>query len=315
MLTVIGEALIDMVGDREDRATYRALPGGSPLNVAIGTARLGCDTTLMARLSDDAFGRALRGHAEANGVRLALHDPALEPSTLAIASVGADGVATYAFYIEGTADWQWTPDELRRVPTDSTLVHTGSLASWIAPGATLIAEALRLRRAGGQSLLSYDPNVRPGLLPGPDAARELVEPYLRIAHLVKASDADLAWLYPGRDPLESLRAWSAVGPDLVVLTRGGDGAVAMTADGAVVERPARPTAVVDTVGAGDAFMAGLLCALTARALNRADGLSAIAGDTAAVLLDEAGTVASLTCARPGADPPTAAELAAALGAG
>ncbi|MCU1690756.1 MAG: PfkB domain protein [Jatrophihabitantaceae bacterium] len=315
MLTVIGEALIDMVGRRgsaQDRSTYRAIPGGSPLNVAVGLARLGGPTTLLARLSGDAFGQVLRAHALGNGVALAGPGDVPEPSTLAIASLDEEGIASYAFYVGGTSDWQWTAEELRRIPADTTILHTGSLASWIAPGGALITETLQIRRASAQCVISYDPNVRPGLLAGPDAARELIEPYLRIAHIVKASDADLEWLYPDRDPLDSLRAWSGSGPDLVVLTRGGQGAAAIGSDGALVTQMARPVQLVDTVGAGDAFMAGLLGAVRSHGLDRPDAIGRL--DAAAIdgLLREAGEVAALTCEREGADPPTAAQLAAAL---
>lgn len=315
MLTVIGEALIDMVGQRgtvQDHAIYRALPGGSPLNVAVGLARLGCPTTLLARLSGDAFGQVLAAHASSNGVHLAGPRDVAEPSTLAVASLGEDGIATYAFYVEGTSDWQWTPEELRRIPTETTILHTGSLASWIAPGSTLITETLQIRRASGHPLITYDPNVRPSLLAGRDAARDLIEPYLRIAHVVKASDADLEWLYPDRDPLESLRAWADAGPDLVVLTRGGDGAAAMGIDGTLVTQPARPVTLIDTVGAGDAFMAGLLDAVRTRGLDRPAALTGLDADTIGELLSAAGEVAALTCEREGADPPTAARVAEAL---
>jgi fructokinase len=312
MLTVIGEALIDMVGHRgsaaHDRDTYRALAGGSPLNVAVGLARLGCPTTLLARLSGDAFGQLLAAHAHLNGVRLAGPKDAPEPSTLAIATVDPMGIATYAFYVEGTSDWQWTSDELRAIPAETTILHTGSLASWIAPGRSLITDTLQARRSSGQCLISYDPNVRPGLLGGPAAARDLIEPYLPIAHVVKASDADLAWLYPDRDPLESLRAWADAGPDLCVLTRGGDGAAAIGANGTLVTSSARQVALIDTVGAGDAFMAGLLWTIRARGLDRPDGLGGLDVGAIADMLRDAGEVAALTCERVGADPPTAAQL-------
>lgn len=315
MLTVIGEALIDMVGgsgSAQDRATYRALPGGSPLNVAVGAARLGCPTTLLARLSGDVFGQVLADHAHGNDVQLAGARGVAEPSTLAIASLDQMGIATYSFYVEGTSDWQWTSEELRRIPTETTILHTGSLASWISPGSMLIGEALQIRRASGQCLISYDPNVRPGLLAGPERARDLIEPYLRLAHLVKASDADLAWLYPDRDPLESLRIWAAAGPEVVVLTRGAQGAVAIATDGTLVTAPARPVRLRDTVGAGDAFMAGLLAAVIAGGLDRPGALSGLDPAPIGELLSYAGEVAALTCERDGADSPTATELADAL---
>jgi len=316
MLTVIGEALIDLIESPDSspaapHGSYRARPGGSPLNVAVGLARLECPTTLLARVSADAFGRVLAQHASANGVVLGGPVGVPEPTTLAIVSLDPDGIAAYSFYVEGAADWQWTPEELRAIPVDSTILHTGSLASWIAPGSTLIAETLQIRRAGGECVISYDPNVRPALLAGPEDARDRIEPYLRIAHIIKASDADLAWLYPDRDPLDSLREWADSGPDLTVLTRGGAGATAIAADGTVVEVPAPPVELVDTVGAGDAFMAGLLAAIHRRGLDRPEALAGLDGALVEQLLIDAGDVAALTCERAGAEPPTAAELAAA----
>jgi fructokinase len=311
VLTVIGEALIDLVASRSEPAQFRALPGGSPLNVAVGLARLGAPTTLMCRLSRDQFGRALRRHAVDNGVDLGVAVDADEPSTLAIASLDEAGAASYSFYVEGTADWQWSDQELGRVPAATTILHTGSAASWMAPSGPRIAAMLAARQRGGQVLISYDPNVRPSLIHEPTAARELIERYVRVAGVVKASDEDLDWIYPGRDPVESARAWARLGPALIVLTRGADGSVAVRADGREMARPARAAAVVDAVGAGDSFMAALLATIHADGLADGGQLNVDSDDVLATLLDTASTAAALTCERAGADPPTRDELATA----
>jgi fructokinase len=309
MVCVIGEALIDLVMDPATASSagpkgYLAHPGGSPFNVAVGLARLGQPTQLLGRLSGDAFGRQLRAHAEANGVDLGYAVDAAEPSTLAVVSLDADRNATYDFYRTGTADWQWSAAELDRMPAGTEWLHTGSLASWIEPGAAVIAAQLRRRRAEQPVVVSYDPNIRPALLTDHGAALAQVEAMVGLADVVKASAEDLDWLYPGQDADRVLRRWRELGPTVLVMTDGGRGARFLDADGEVATVPSRPVAVVDTVGAGDAFMAGLINALIG------SGFSAGSAVPAGVV-DEAILVAALTCARAGANPPTAAELAAA----
>ncbi|HEV2886606.1 MAG TPA: carbohydrate kinase [Jatrophihabitans sp.] len=312
MVCVIGEALIDLVMQEADAGatgpkSYLAHPGGSPFNVAIGLARLGQPARLLARLSGDAFGRQLRAHAEANGVDLSYAVHAAESSTLAVVSLDAERNAAYDFYRTGTADWQWRTAELDRMPADTSWIHTGSLASWTEPGAGVIADQLRRRRGRQPVVVSYDPNIRPALLPEHRSAVEQVEAMVGLADVVKASAEDLDWLYPGQGADQVLRHWQGLGAAVVVVTDGGRGARLLAGDGEVAAVPARPVTVVDTVGAGDAFMAGLINALVTA------GFSAAAPASAAVAaaVAEAILVAALTCARAGANPPTAAELAAA----
>lgn len=318
MVCVIGEALIDLVMNTapEQAAgnrTYTAHPGGSPFNVAIGLARLGQPAQLLGRLAVDAFGRQLRSHAEANGVDLSIAVRAAEPSTLAVVSLDSDRNATYDFYVRGTADWQWTADELDRSPADTSWMHTGSLASWTAPGAPVIREHLQRRRSAAPVVMSYDPNVRPALMPEHADAVAQVEATVALSDVVKTSAEDLDFLYPGVAVEKALARWRAAGPRLVVVTDGANGARAMTADGTVLGVQARTVDVVDTVGAGDAFMAGLINALIRAGFDSrpdSDG-SQLSGSVLTEVLDEAILVAALTCARAGANPPTAAELDAA----
>jgi fructokinase len=318
MLSVIGEALIDLVQSADAAAgtaaggppSYLAHPGGSPYNVAIGLARLGHPALLQARLSGDTFGRQLRAHAAANGVDLSIAIAATEPTTLAIVGLDSAGNATYDFYLNGTADWQWTTSELGLTPAGTTWVHAGSLASWTEPGASIIGEHLGQLREAGTTVISYDPNVRPLLMPDHDAGVEAIEAMVRLAHVVKASSEDLEWMYPDRFIGDVLEHWRSMGPDLVVVTDGSRGAHALTRDGEALTVAARSVAVVDTVGAGDAFMAGLIGALSRLNLQQ-DGLAA---EQAQLVLSEAMLVAALTVQKAGANPPTAAELAAARSA-
>jgi len=308
MLTVLGEAIVDLVGEEGWR--YRAHPGGSPLNVAVGLGRLGQPTSLAARLSRDAFGALFREHLDSAGVDPRHLVAAEEPSTLAVATLDAAGVASYDFWTEGTADWQWTAAELAGVVDDETVVlHTGSIALELEPGASRIVELLRRIRHAGRTAISYDPNVRMARRGSAAEGRRSVERVVALADLVKVSSEDLGWLYPGEDPVVAARRWSGIGPSLVVVTLGSGGAVALPAGGGQLARPAPPVTVVDTVGAGDAFMSGLLAALADRgALRPRADLSGV--DVAAVL-DRACLVAALTCARAGADPPTLDDVRAA----
>ena len=309
-VTVIGEALIDLVPGPDPRS-FLALPGGSPYNVAIGLARLGHDTTLMARLADNAFGRLLRERAAAEGIRLGAAPHASEPTTLAVVSLDDEARASYDFYLDGTADWQWTSDEIGRAPRTTAVLHFGSIASWTPPGDEHILGLASLMRDRADVLVTYDPNIRPGLLADHDQGQRLAERSIRLAHLVKASAEDISWLYPGRALDEVARHWLGLGAIVVVITDGGNGADAVTADGSLVHRPAREVTLADTVGAGDSFTAGLLGSLIRRNLHSPAHLARCPAQQLSAAVDDAILVAALTCQRAGNDPPTLAEATAA----
>lgn len=309
MLTIIGEALVDLV-DSGDLETFTAHPGGSPLNVAVGVARLGHDASMMARLSTDTFGRVLRRHAERNRVDLTAAPVATEATTLAVVSLDEEGRASYDFYLDATADWQWTAEELSRIPDGTTILHTGSLASWTAPGGEFIAGLVRRIRATGNIVISYDPNVRPRLLGSPERGQALVERSVAAAHVVKASDEDLRWLYPGAWPAAIAADWLKLGAALVVVTQGAQGATAYTEHTRPVQRAAPVISLVDTVGAGDAFTSGLLSALDDRHVD-VPSLATLTEDDLGDIVDHAILVSALTCERAGADPPTRSQVAEA----
>jgi len=306
---VVGEALIDLI-PAEDGA-YLARPGGSPLNVAVGLARLGQHTAAGARLSADPFGKVLRQHLERSGVDPRFVQAAAEPTTIALLKL-TSGQAEYEFSAGG-ADFRWTAGELEFLPGGARAVHFGSLASWLAPGDAAIAAAVSRVRAAGQVLVSYDPNVRPALQRDAAAARRQVEESVALAHVVKASSEDLTWLYGPAAPAEVAQRWLGLGAGLVVVTSGAGGATGWTRTGPAVSRPAYAGPVVDTVGAGDAFTSGLLDALArADLLQPAAVTAGLPGPALAAVLDEASLVAGLTCGRPGANPPWRAEVDAHL---
>jgi fructokinase len=299
---VIGEALVDLVPDGP-AAVYRAHSGGSPFNVAVGLARLQNPTSLMARLGDHGFGRTLRDAAAAEGIDLGAAPDAPEPATLAVVSLDDDGHATYEFYLQGTADWQWSATELSRLPADAEVLHFGSIAAWTPPGNERIDAFIRDVRATRDVLVSYDPNIRASVIGERALARELVERSVGSAHVVKASREDLEWLYPGRPVEESAAEWSAAGPVLVVITDGAHGAAAYRDGREPQHQRGRAVSLVDTIGAGDAFTAGMLNGLVRRGLQAPASVAELSDAKLGKVLEEAVLISSVTCERAGADPP------------
>jgi fructokinase len=302
MFVVVGEALVDLVGQRGSR-TLVAHPGGSPANVALGLARLGDQVSLLTHLGRDSFGEMVSAHLRASGVQVDGGPGAGAKTSLAVASLAA-GVATYDFRIE------WDVGELAPLPVEARCVHTGSLATALQPGAAQVTDLLERERQRGRVTISYDPNVRPALLGSPEEARPGIEHLVSLSDVVKVSDEDLRWLYPDRRDVDVARDWLALGAPLVVVTRGGAGVFAVTA-GLELDRPATPIDLVDTVGAGDSFTAGLLDGLGRADLlggARREALAGIDESSLVSVLDEASLIASITCSRPGADPPTRAEV-------
>lgn len=304
VIAVAGESLVDLVPGPE-HGYWRALPGGSPANTAVALARLGAPVAYLGRLSRDAFGRDIRAHLTASGVVVDHVVEAPEPSTLAVVSRDEGGAASYGFYLTGTSDFAWRPGETPRLPSGCVAVHVGSLAAVLDPAARVVADLVR--SVAETAVRSFDPNVRPGAGVARDEYRSRVERLVADSDLVRASADDLAWLYPGVTPLDAARGWVGGGRRLVVVTYGGDGATGVTAD-SVVRVPAPAVAVVDTVGAGDAFTAGLLVALAERGrLDRRLLAGLDAGELAACLAFAA-RVAAVTCGRDGADPPWRREI-------
>lgn len=298
-LLVVGEALVDIVERRGHPRTEH--PGGSPANVALGLARLGRSPLLLTRIGTDDRGRAIADRLGSAGVRLVPGSVTGDRTSTAAAHLDADGVASYDFDL----DWR-LPGGLDTGP--ATAVHTGSIAAFLPPGGDAVLDLVR--RHHDTATISYDPNARPQLMGEPSAARARVETLVALAHVVKVSDEDLAWLAPGQDPAEVAADWLARGPAVVVVTRGPAGASAVAAGGRV-DVPTPAIDVVDTVGAGDSFMTGLLDHLAGADLlgpHRRQELRDITVAGLRAMLAHAARLSAITCTRPGADPPTRAEL-------
>lgn len=276
---VIGESLVDVVRDGDTEARHA---GGSPMNVALGLARLGVEAQLLTRIGRDSDGALIENHLYRAGVRLLPASLRDQPTSTAIATIGADGSATYDF------DVSWDlPPIVARAPE---WVHVGSIGTFLAPGADSVERFLE----GYGGRVSYDPNIREALMP--DDALQRYERVARLTSVLKLSDEDAAWLYPGVDDV--LDVLLALGPSVVALTRGAGGATIASA-AERVDVPAVRVEVKDTIGAGDSFMAALIASLIEDKPLDAAAATAIAA-------------AAITVSRAGAQPPTRQELDAAI---
>lgn len=316
MIVVAGEALIDLMPVPGGEHHFDARPGGAPCNVAVGLARLGKSTCFLGRIGTDPFGRLLRQHLAHAGVDLSMAVPASEPTTLAVAALDGHGKAEYSFYADGTADWQWAePDVPHVLPDGARALYAGGLALRLPPGASVLEGLMRRTRRQGKVLTFFDPNVRTGFEFTAAAERARVERQLEFAHVVKASEDDIALLYPGREYREIAAAWQRMTSGIVIVTLGADGVYALAAGGVEMTVAAVPTDVVDTVGAGDAFASALLDGLVDEVPDDTDpaaGLQRMDIGVTRRLLERACVSAAFTCGRAGAESADARTLADAV---
>ncbi|MGJ6980281.1 carbohydrate kinase family protein [Aestuariimicrobium soli] len=302
---VLGEALVDVVQQAGAEAPTEH-PGGSPLNVAVGLACLDHPVDLATWIGRDDRGSRLRQVMDGAGVGLVEGSDAAVSTPIALAQVDADGRASYTFELE----WRLPPLGVDDLANYGHL-HTGSFAATLAPGGDAVVDAVATVR--GRATVSYDPNVRPALMGAPELVRARIEGLVAAADVVKVSDEDIEWLYPDTIEDNVIRAWAASGPALVVVTRGPEPVKAMLAlDGELreVDRPA--VDVVDTVGAGDSFMAGLLSALLDAGLlgspEAAASLRVATWDEVAPAIDQGVRTSGVTVGQAGAYAPTRLEL-------
>jgi fructokinase len=300
-ILVIGETILDMT-PAGGGARYEPALGGSAFNTARALGALGANASFAGAVSHDDWGAKFRATLIEHAVDCALLRDSEKPMPLALVSPeGANGPA-FTLYLAGTAheDAQ-APASL---PQGVAHLHVSSFHACTPPtgdGALALMKAAR-----GHASISFDPNVRPGVLPPHDEAVALIEARVRLCDIVKASAQDMGWLYPGRDPRDAMQTWSAMGPRLAVLTQGAEGANGFCG-GAQAHVTAPTVAVADTVGAGDVFMAALLAEMAAAG---ALGPGAAPVDTPVLhrWLAFATAAASLTCARRGAQAPGRAEI-------
>jgi len=313
-VVVAGESLVDLVPDGD--GDLRALPGGSPFNVAVGLGRLGVPTALLGPISTDEHGGSLAARLVEAGVRTLPTERTARPTTLATVRLDDAGHASYTFSLEGTSATGMGAEDLATAVAEAPEAGTAPLhvslgaVTLASPGTGALLAGM-LADAASRPFVSLDPNVRPAVIEDMDAERAAIARAVAAVDLVKVSDDDLRALHPGRDPLAVAGGWARSGPALVVVTRGREGATAVRDDSGTLTVASLPVDVVDTVGAGDAFTSGLLAALDDRGLLDRTALRAVDAATLREVLAFASRVAAVTCTRHGADPPRREELPSA----
>jgi fructokinase len=290
---VCGEVLIDILPSGP-------VVGGGPANTAKALARLGHDVHFIDGISSDAYGQSARTELLRDGVNLDLALASAKPTCTATVTLDAAGAASYEFLIDGTATFDfhssWLPDPYRYQPQ---VLHIGTLVTVIEPGASALYDwAMQVAEFAP---IVFDPNIRPSVQPDRDLYEAAVEKWAALSAVIKVSDDDLAWLFPGQSIDDVANRWISDGVFLVVVTRGANGLVGFTADGRV-EVPGVKVDVVDTVGAGDTVGAIVVGAMVTH------GLIELRGDLLRSVLTRAAAAAAITCSRQGAQPPYKHEL-------
>jgi fructokinase len=317
-VAVVGEVIADLLPDESESTSASdrrlvAKAGGSPANVAVGLSRLGVRAVFLGRLATAGLGPWLADHLKENGVSLVGPDvSAVEPCSLAVVTLDPDGIPVYSFHVAGAADYQWRRDELPDLAAlEVTAIHAGSLALALEPACTVLGQWLAELSSAG-ILVSVDPNVRGGLVEDLAAYRETLESVFERTHVLKASDEDLETLYPGETAIAAATRWADRGVMLVVVTHGAGGATAIRRGHDVVHRAALPVDVVDTIGAGDSFMAAILGYLVEHESLTPSAVAELSDADVAAALEFAVTAAAITCSRCGADAPHRFELPNAM---
>ncbi|MCX6444803.1 MAG: carbohydrate kinase [Actinobacteria bacterium] len=295
---VCGEVLIDLIPSADGVRVPHV--GGGPANTAKALARLGHDVHFIDGISTDEYGVAARKELLDDEVTLDLALISDKPTCLAIISLDANGSASYEFKIDGTATFDfnlnWLPDPSRYKPQ---VLHIGTLVTVIQPGADVLYDwAMQVAEFAP---IVFDPNIRPSVMGDHDLYEAAVEKWAALSSVIKVSDDDMEWLYPGQNYADVAKRWINDGAALVVVTRGLHGIIGFTADGAVEVDGAKIT-VADTVGAGDTVGAIIVEAMVEK------GILALTGDELKATLHRAAVAAGITCSRKGAQPPYKHEL-------
>jgi fructokinase len=294
---VIGEVLIDLIPDGSVR---QAIVGGGPANTAKALAIIGVDTQFIDGISTDDYGQIAKNELVASGVKLDYVKYSNKPTCLAIVSLSESGSATYEFVIENTATFDFTPDWLPNIqPEKPALLHIGTLATVIEPGASVLFEWAQSEAKNG--LIVFDPNIRPAVMNDREMYVKQVERWVSISSAIKVSDEDIRWLYPSLEIDQVANNWLIKGPSLIVVTSGDKGLVGYRVDEKVCVDAVK-VVVADTVGAGDTVGAILVEAIVK------DGLSSLSGVRLEMLLKRAAKAAAITVSRSGANPPKLKEI-------
>jgi fructokinase len=302
VIVVGGEALVDLV---EDGSALRSVPGGGPFNTAIALGRLGLPVAYLGTLSRDDYGTVLVELLTDAGVELSLVRFTDAPTPLAVVQKPNDGGNNYTFYLAGTAVADLPKEALPSLPARAVALHVGTLALAVDPPAATY-RALIEREAGRRTIF-FDPNIRPAVFGDPSAYRPRFERLAGLATIVKLSDDDASWIYPGCEPSEVLERILAFGPRIVAITLGADGAIAASAEGRV-QLPAVPVVVADTVGSGDSFGAAFIASLFEQDALELESTRPLDGALLERAVAYAVSAGTITSTRTGAVPPSRAEI-------
>lgn len=303
-ILAIGEALIDVVITYEQPDFPVEIPGGSPANVALTLGRLGRPVALATWIGLDERGRLIDFHMNDSDVHVTAASRGASHTSTALARLDESGAASYTF------DLEWAPTPPIKVPPTAQILEAGSISAIIEPGASAVLDALA--RGREHALVCFDPNARPSIMGEPEAALASIERFIALADVVKVSDEDIEWLTGGAPIDEVVDRWLGMGPSLVVVTRGKHGSDVVTASGLRFTKTPADIPVVDTVGAGDSFMGGIIDAMWGMGLRGGEAretLRTLPEEQVRAIIDRASAVSDVTVSRKGANPPWAHELA------
>ena len=299
----IGEVLIDVIITHEQPDFPVEIPGGSPANVALTLGRLGRPVALATWFGADTRGRLIDFHMNDSGVYITPASRGASHTSTALVRLDENGSASYSF------DLEWAPTAPIEVPSTAQIIEAGSISVIIEPGASAVLDALA--RGREHALVFFDPNARPSIMGEPAAALASLERFIVLADVVKVSDEDIEWLTGGACIDEVVDRWLGMGPSLVVVTRGKHGSDIATASGVRLTKNPGDVEVVDTVGAGDSFMGGMIDAMWGtdlRGANAREALRSLPEEQVRAIIDRASAVSDVTVSRKGANPPWAHEL-------
>jgi fructokinase len=306
VIVIGGEALVDRV---DDGGTPRSVAGGGPFNTAIALGRLDVPVGFLGTISRDADGQMLARRLLDSGVDTSFVRWSDAPTPRAVVHHLSDGTNEYAFHVAGTSLADLPPDELPLLPEEAWGVHVGTLALAIDPPASAY-EALVDREAGRRQII-LDPNVRPVIFGDVDVYRRRFERLVRLAGVVKLSEDDAAWIYPDLQVDDVLQMILDLGPSVVAVTRGANGAVAGSRGG-FVDIAGIPVEVVDTIGAGDSFGAALIAAFVDEGAFGPQATHPFDDGVLGRAVSYAVAASAITCTRTGAAPPSRDEIDAQL---
>mgnify|MGYP000480579443 FL=1 len=310
MIICCGEALIDMIPVINDNGEISLMPksGGAVFNTALALGRLGASTGFISGLSHDLFGKQLTDYLHSSKVDTSLAVNSNRPTTLAFVEL-TNGQASYTFYDENTAGRMLEPDDLPTIPNEVNTLFFGGISLISEPAADFYA-ALAVNESQSKMIV-MDPNIRAGFITNEQRYRDRLNRIIAHTDMLKVSDEDLDWIIPSELTVdEKVAQISGMGPTIVLLTKGSDGAAAYINGRLAAEVPAQKAEVVDTVGAGDTFNAGVMAQLTKEGLVTKDQLANVSHEQLERALAYGAQVAAVTVSRAGANPPWASELAA-----